>query len=79
MEGVADDIVDDLVDEFGIQLVPETQLGAGLELSSPEDSSNDSSKSIPSPSSTKTTEINVEPRRLGRATRPIRDLASQLS
>jgi hypothetical protein len=71
--------VDDPADEFGTQLVPETQLGAGLELSSPEDSSNDSSESIFSQSLTKITEINVEPRRSGRATRPTRDLASQMS
>ena len=74
-----DDIVDDPTDEFGTQLVPETQLVAGLELSSPEDSSNDSSESISSQSPTKITEINVEPRRSGRATRPTRDLASQMS
>jgi hypothetical protein len=70
--------VDDLAGEFGTQLVPETQLGVGLELSTLEDSTDDSSKSISSQSSTKTIEINVEPRREGRATRPTRDLA-QLS
>jgi hypothetical protein len=45
-DDLADDLADYLADEFGTQLVPETQLGVGQELSSLEDSSDDSSESI---------------------------------
>ena len=43
MDDLMDDLVNDLADEFGTQLVPETQLGVGLELSPLEDSSDNSS------------------------------------
>src|ERR1700730_8412984 len=73
-----EDLAEDLADEFGTQIWPETQLGVGQELSSPEDSSDDSCESISTHSSTKSTDINVEPRRSGRVTHPTRNLASQM-
>jgi hypothetical protein len=74
-----EDLAEDLADEFGTQLVPETQLGVGQELPLPEDSSDNSWESISTYSSTKSTDINVEPRPSGRVTRPKRDSASQMS